>query len=127
MKLITFLWIGIGGACGAILRYLVSGAMHSMFQKATLPVGTLTVNLVGCLLIGILGGLAETRQVLTPELRLFILIGGLGSFTTFSTFGYEVFQLLRDGQIILAITNSLIHVIVGLLAVWGGFMIARAV
>ncbi len=127
MRALNMVWVAIGGAGGAVLRYLVSGMAHSVFQRTALPVGTLTVNVLGCLIIGLLSGLAETHQLFTPQLRLLLLVGGLGSFTTFSTFGYEVFQLLRDGQFVPATTIVLLNVMIGLAAVWVGLVIARLI
>ncbi len=88
--------------------------------------GTLAVNLVGCLLIGFLAGLAEFRGLFSPEIRMFLLIGVLGGFTTFSTFGYETYQLLRDGQMHFAITNICMSVVLGILGVGAGFALAKA-
>ncbi|MBN2011804.1 fluoride efflux transporter CrcB [candidate division KSB1 bacterium] len=127
MVLPKVIWVGIGGSIGAIMRYLVSGAVYSWFQKPVFPAGTLAVNIIGCLIIGLLGGLAETRHVFSPEMRTLVFIGFLGSFTTFSSFGYEVFQLMRDGQMALALSNALLHLIVGLIAVWLGIVVARVI
>ena len=89
--------IGLGGCIGAILRYLVAGGVHTLAKSASFPVGTMTVNISGCLLIGIGGGLIESRQLFSPEWRAFLFVGILGSFTTFSTFGYETLRYLQDG------------------------------
>lgn len=113
--------IGTGGFAGALLRYGMSGLVHRQFPLTTFPVGTLAVNLLGCLLIGVTGGLAESRQLFGPEWRLFILIGLLGGFTTFSTFGYETFALLRDDQYVGAAGNVGLQVTGGLLMVWAGY------
>ena len=87
----TFLVIGIGGFCGAVLRYLVSSNVQRLWGVPF--VGTLTVNALGCLLIGFLHGLAESRQLFSAETRMLVLVGFLGSFTTYSTFGYDTFLL----------------------------------
>jgi CrcB protein len=76
-------------------------------------------------LIGFITGLAEVRNLLSPELRVFLLIGLLGGFTTFSTFGYETIALLRDGAFLTAVANVLVQVIMGLSAVWIGFNVIR--
>ena len=117
--------IGIGGFVGAILRYLVAGSVHSIIKTATFPLGTMTVNIVGCLLIGVGGGLMESRQLFSPEWRAFIFVGILGSFTTFSTFGLETFNLARDGQWLSSFGNLGISIILGLGAVLAGHTLSR--
>ncbi len=119
--------IGMGGCIGAILRYLVAGGVHTLLRTATFPMGTMTVNVVGCLLIGIGGGLMESRQLFSPEWRAFIFIGILGSFTTFSTFGLETFNLARDGQWLSSFGNLGISLILGLGAVLAGHMLSRLI
>jgi CrcB protein len=117
----NLLLVGVGGFIGSIGRYVLAGAIHQVLHSATFPYGTMVVNILGCFVIGCLNGLAETRQMLSPELRLFLLIGVLGGFTTFSTFGYETMALLRDSQIGAALANVLVQVTVGLLCVWLGY------
>lgn len=115
--------VGTGGFIGAICRYGLSGLVQRHAALAAFPYGTLTVNLVGCLLIGIAVGLVDTRQVFGPEFRLFALLGLLGGFTTYSTFGYETFALLRDADYLRAVANVTIHVVLGLALVWAGYAI----
>jgi CrcB protein len=91
---------------------------------ATFPYGTLVVNLLGCFAIGVLVGFADSRQLFGPEFRVFALIGLLGGFTTFSTFGYETFAMMRDAEYVRAATNAGMHVIGGLALVWLGYTIA---
>ena len=81
------------------------------------------VNLLGCFVIGVLTGLADSRPLLGPEFRTFALIGILGGFTTFSTFGYETFAMVRDAEYMRAATNSGVHVIIGLALVWIGYAV----
>ena len=88
--------VGCGGFIGAVLRYLVS--LGTLRLLGTPLYATLVVNVVGCLLIGFLGGLAEERQYLGPQLRLFLFVGLLGGFTTFSSVAYETAQILRTGS-----------------------------
>ncbi len=123
--MLLLLFVGAGGFLGAVMRYLVEGCVHDLLRNPWLPYGTITVNLVGCLLIGLLAGLAENRQVLGPEARAFLLIGLLGGFTTFSAFGYETMALTRDGEIFSAMTNVALQVGLGLAAVWGGYSLSR--
>ena len=116
--------IGCGGFIGAILRYLAGSWIQRSFGQSGFPIGTLMVNLIGCLVIGLLGGLNETREIFSPQVRSMIFLGILGSFTTFSTFGYETLALLRDGQFLAACISTSLHLIVGLAAVWTGYTIA---
>ena len=125
--MIKLLWVGAGGFIGAISRYVVSGIFYRFFGKAMFPYGTLAVNVIGCLLIGFLSGLTEDRQLFNPELRLLVFIGVLGGFTTFSTFGYEIFTFARDGQILSSFTNLFLHIVLGLGAVWLGFSISKMI
>jgi len=120
------LLIGLGGFVGSVSRYFLSGFVHRfIFATSSFPYGTLFVNLFGCLLIGFLNGLVEIRQLFSPEIRLFLFIGLLGGFTTFSSIGYETFALVRDGQMIAAFTNMILHLTLGLAAVWCGHTLAQ--
>jgi len=112
------LLVGSGGFAGAILRYALGGVVHRQLPLATFPYGTLCVNLLGCILIGALAGLADSRQLFPPELRTFAFIGLLGGFTTFSTFGFETMALARDGEYLRAASNVGLHVFFGLALCW---------
>lgn len=116
---------GLGGFIGSALRYLLNGAIYRLLNYPTFPFGILIVNVLGCLFIGFLGGLAENRDAFSPELRVFFMIGVLGGFTTFSSFGYDTFNLLRDGQISFAFANVTLQVVLGLTAVWLGYVVSR--
>ena len=119
------LLVGTGGFLGSVFRYALSGLVHRLAPFAAFPYGTLAVNVTGCLAIGVLCGLTESRQIVGPDLRLFLLLGLLGGFTTFSTFGYETMALLRDSEQLRAATNVLMHVFAGLSAVWLGYSLSR--
>ena len=125
--MIKLFMIGAGGFAGSICRYIVNDVSHKLFKEPFFPYGTLTVNIVGCLLIGLIGGLSESRQLFSPEIRAMILIGFLGGFTTFSTFGYEMFTVARDGQFAAALTNLSLHIILGFGSVWLGFSAAKLI
>jgi len=118
--------VGLGGFAGALCRYALAGAVHRGVPQATFPVGTLAVNLLGCLLIGLLAGLADSRQLFSPEMRLFAFIGLLGGFTTFSTFGYEAVALARDSEYLQAILYVGLHVVLGLTLVWLAYGLASS-
>ena len=112
--------VGIGGFIGSALRYLASGWAQGLSQSLDFPYGTLTVNLVGCFVIGFLAQLAEARGVFTPEARLLVFIGILGGFTTFSSFGNDTLNLARSGQMLNALVNVAANLVLGLLLVWLG-------
>jgi CrcB protein len=117
--------VGMGGFVGSVLRYVMSGAAFRLTGIAVFPIGTFAVNVLGCLAIGFLSGLAETRDVIGPQTRIFLMVGLLGGFTTFSTFGFETFTLVRDAERLYALGNILASVAVGLCAVWLGQVLAR--
>ena len=116
--------IGLGGFVGAIARYGLSGLVHRYWQ-VTFPVGTLVVNVLGCLVIGVFIGLVEERQLFGDRARAFIQFGLLGSFTTFSTFGYDTLQLLRAEEWSSATMNVLANVLLGIGAVALGVILVR--
>lgn len=123
--MLNVLLAGIGGFIGSALRYLINLGVYRIFDYPVFPFGTLLVNVAGCLLIGFLSGLVDTRQVFTPEIRVFIFIGILGGFTTFSSFGYDTFELFRNGQMMLAGVNVLLQMFLSLSAVWLGYNLSR--
>ena len=114
--------VGCGGFVGALLRYGLSGFIQRINTLTHFPSGTLVVNLLGCLLIGLLVGLAEARQIAESQFRAFVLIGLLGGFTTFSTFGLDTLTLIRDQRLIHATANVGIHIFLGLGLVWVGYI-----
>jgi CrcB protein len=119
------LLVALGGALGAMARYGLGGWIHR--YVSTFPAGTLTINVLGCFVIGGVLYLTVDRPTLSPEARLFLAIGVLGGFTTFSTFGYETFEMLRDGAVVPALANAGASVGLGLLAVWLGHVTASAI
>jgi CrcB protein len=123
--MVNLILVGVGGMLGSMLRYWLSGVAQRSFS-GSFPLGTLTVNVLGCLVVGAFWSLVEYRQWFTPETRIFVTIGILGGFTTFSAFGYETFALLRDGQHAAAILNVLANVLVGTLAVIVGWVAAKS-
>lgn len=122
--MLNILLVGIGGAFGSIARYLVSTWVQTTVKSVGFPFGTLTVNLVGCFVIGFLAQLAEARGIFTSESRAFVFIGILGGFTTFSSFGNETLNLARGGEIWSALSNVGLNVVIGLFAVWLGRTVA---
>jgi len=120
------LFAGLGGFIGSAGRYLIGGWVHGLLPMTSLPVGTLVVNVSGCLAIGLLGGLIDVRQLLGPDLRVFLLIGVLGGFTTFSSFAYETLALARDAEFGRAMLNVAAQVLLGLGAAWLGYAWVRS-
>jgi fluoride exporter len=121
VALIHAVVVGVGGFLGALARYGLGGLVHRIPGTSDFPYGTLVVNLFGCLMIGLVAGLMQGRQMFAPEFRLFVLVGILGGFTTFSTFGYESLMLIRDTEYLRVVANVGLHVIGGLLLVWLGY------
>ena len=125
--LIHSLLVGVGGFLGSVLRFLLSGWAQRAVPGSTLPLGTLLVNVSGCLLIGVLAGLVDIRQLLAPGQRVFLMIGILGGFTTFSTFGYETLVLLQESGTMRAGLNIALQVTLGIGAAWLGYALVRVV
>jgi len=118
--LINILLVGIGGALGSIFRYLLGTWTQTASRSIDFPYGTLAVNLIGCFVIGFLSQLAEARGAFTSESRALVFVGILGGFTTFSSFGNDTVNLLRDGETFNALANVGANVILGLMLVWLG-------
>lgn len=120
----NILFVAVGGAVGSVLRYLLGTWIQSVSKSIDFPFGTLTVNLIGCFVIGFLSQLAEARSAFTSESRALVFVGILGGFTTFSSFGNDTINLLRDGETFNALANVGANVILGLLLVWLGRTVA---
>lgn len=118
--------VGLGGFVGAVARYSITEFLAKKFP-GSFPVGTLVVNVVGCLVIGILMAIVTHKQQVHPSIRLhehvslFLISGFLGSLTTFSTFGYHTVSLLRNSEVNHAFLNITGNLLVGLFAVWLGW------
>jgi CrcB protein len=114
------LLIGTGGFLGSTLRFLASGFFATSIVMPEFPIGTLLVNAIGCLLIGVITAILELAQPSSQDLRLFLITGMLGGFTTFSAFGMETITLLRRDLYLSAALYVFLSVIMGVLAVWIG-------
>lgn len=119
--------IGVGGFIGAVARYSISGWASKWSADSPFPYGTLAVNLIGCFIIGAVMTLVEDGRLFSPQIRLFVTVGVLGSLTTFSTFGFETIELLRAGSMKLFLLNIGANVILGLIAVMLGRIAVRAI
>lgn len=120
------LWFAGAGAMGTLARYLFGGLVQRL-TPAGFPWGTLAVNSLGCLIFGVIWALAEERFLIGSETRMVLLIGFLGSFTTFSSFAFETSQFVRDAQWTYALLNLLAHNIAGLAFVFIGYVVGRSI
>jgi CrcB protein len=120
------LLIGLAGLAGTIGRYALSGVIARRFGE-TFPAGTLVVNIVGCFLAGLLFYLLQERNLVGPTARTVVMIGFLGGFTTFSSFGLQTFTLLREGEFWFATLNIVGSNFLGLLMVWAGYTLGKLV
>lgn len=118
-----FIWIGMGGALGSILRFLLQSRVQ-LSAAGIFPYGTLIVNLLGAMMIGILAGIFESIAV-SQQLKLFLVVGILGGFTTFSAFSLENVQLIKSGHTRLAVIYILVSNVIGITLALGGFCSAR--
>lgn len=116
--------IAVGGALGSVLRYALQGFVQRL-ADSTFPFGTLAVNVLGCALLGVLAGALANPHLLREEYRIGLMVGVLGGFTTFSTFGLETFHLVNDRQWHWAAANVLVSCALGLLAVWMSYRLAE--
>jgi CrcB protein len=121
----TALLIAGFGALGCLLRYLLSGWVHGLLGRG-FPYGTLAVNVLGAFLVGFVMELSLRSTLITAELRTGLTIGFLGGLTTFSTFSYETFKLLEDGELLSAGVNALVSVATCVLLAWLGILAARS-
>lgn len=119
----NFLLVGTGGFLGSVARFYLSAWLTRASGAARFPFGTLGVNVLGCLAIGILAGLAEQRDFFAPPTRHFLLTGILGGFTTYSAFAYETYFLGREQLWSATLASIGLHVVLGLGAVWLGHQI----
>lgn len=114
-----------GCACGGAFRFLITGYINKLGH---FPYGTLTVNLIGCFLMGIISTLLTERFTgISPYVSLLLTVGFLGGLTTFSSFGSETMLLLKTGLIMQALINVVLNTIGGLIAVWAGMVLVRIV
>jgi fluoride exporter len=124
--MIKIFMIGLAGFVGTVGRFWLSDVMARKIGE-TFPWGTLAVNLIGCFLAGLLFYPMHERYAVSPNVRSIVLIGFLGGFTTFSSFGLQTFALLKDNQFALATANIAVSNILGLLLVWAGYALAKAI
>ncbi|WP_027722734.1 fluoride efflux transporter CrcB [Maridesulfovibrio zosterae] len=121
-----YFYIAAGGAAGTLSRYLLSGVAQKMFNTS-FPAGTCAVNLIGCLLFGLVTGIFENRLGLPPHMRLMILTGFMGAFTTFSTYMFETTTLIKSSQWPLAALNVGGQTALGVMCIVGGLALGRLI
>ena len=120
----NLLLIGLGGSIGSIARYLVS-KLSSSVEWMSIPLGTLAVNVLGSFLIGFLIGISEKSPILTVELRMFLMVGLAGGFTTFSSFTGENLMLMRNGQFLSIFLYTGLSILLGFAAVYFGYIFTK--
>jgi len=116
--------VGLGGFLGSISRYLLQNAIVNRFITI-FPIGTFSINIIGSLVIGLIFGLSERYQWMTQEWRLFLAIGFMGSFTTFSTFAFDNLQLIKDGNYVQLFWYTVLSFAVGVALAWVGYSISK--
>jgi fluoride exporter len=121
---VSYLLVALGGALGATARFIVAGLVHRV-ASPFFPWGTFAINVTGCFVFGLIAGIADARGAIGPATRAFVLVGILGGYTTFSSFAFETFELLRAGQVPAAIGNTVGQVVLGLTAFWVGWVLTR--
>jgi CrcB protein len=121
---VTFVMIALAGAAGAVSRYLLQGWVDGL-MGGRLPWGTFLVNISGSFLLGIVFALSMDRAVLSPEIRVPVMIGFIGSYTTFSTLMLESWRLVEVGDVISALANLVGSVVIGLIALVAGLALGR--
>ena len=112
-------------AGGGLTRYYLSGWIYTLLGRA-FPYGTFAVNIIGAYLIGLIMELGMRSTAISGTLRIGLTVGFMGGLTTFSTFSYEIFRLLEEGQYLVAVANALASVVVCLFCTWLGVVTARA-
>ncbi|MCK4881029.1 MAG: fluoride efflux transporter CrcB [Bacteroidales bacterium] len=120
------LLIGTGGFIGSVARFLIS-RLNTRIEWFSVPIGTLTVNILGSLLIGFLIGISEKSPILTVEWRMFLMVGLCGGFTTFSSFTGENLVLLKDGQILPLLLYTALSIFLGFIAVYLGYISTKLI
>lgn len=115
------LLVGLGGFIGSVARFLVS-KLNLSWHFLSIPMGTLTVNVLGSFIIGILVGISAKSDLISTDLRLFLMVGFCGGFTTFSSYSSENLMLLQNGQVVTVLIYTSLSILLGFLAVYLGYI-----
>ncbi len=124
--MLKYVMVGVGGALGSILRFWL-GSYIGERMGTRFPYGTLVINVTGSFLIGLVYAILTERTQWSPNWRYLIPIGFIGGYTTFSSFEFETFRSIQDGQLGLGLLYVAVSVVVGFIAVWGGMVAGRAI
>jgi CrcB protein len=122
----NYILVFVGGGLGAVARYWLQGLVYAQ-TGTSFPYGTLVVNVLGCLLIGLLMSSMEERFLVHPQIRVFLTIGILGGFTTFSSFSFETILLFRDGETLNALANAFVSLFLCLVGTWFGIQMGKLI
>ena len=122
----SLLLIGVGSCIGGISRYIVQEFVQKHYPSS-IPLGTLSVNIIGCFIIGVVYALASKGNILSPELRLFLAPGLCGGFTTFSSFAYENISLMQDGEFFYTSQYVLLSILFGFASVYLGILFIKLI
>jgi CrcB protein len=122
----SLLLVAIGSCIGGVSRFLCQQFIQKHFPSS-IPFGTLSVNIIGCFIIGVIYGLANKNNILSPELRIFIATGFCGGYTTFSSFAYENISLIQEGEFYYTGVYILLSLIIGFAAVYAGILITKLI
>ena len=125
ISFVQVLIVAVGGFFGSSLRFLLHHWVQKVLFPGVFPYGTLSVNMIGCLLIGLVIGLTDLRGLLDQNWRLFLVVGLLGGFTTFSSFAYENFSLLSNAEFLRLGLNIFMQITLGLFLAWLGYQGAK--
>lgn len=124
LMILNYLYVMAGAAIGGLLRYVVADVVQKN-SKIIFPFGTLTVNILGSFLLGFIIFFLGEREIISPELRLFLTVGICGGFTTFSTFSYETLVLLQTAEFFQALQNILLNVVLSVAAVYLAYLLSK--
>jgi fluoride exporter len=122
----SLILIGIGSCIGGIFRYLTQQYVQK-YYPSSIPLGTLSVNVIGCFLIGIIYALADRGNILSPAMRLFLATGLCGGYTTFSSFAYENISLMREGDFFYTGLYIMLSMVIGFAAVYLGILFIKLI
>jgi CrcB protein len=124
--MVKVIYLVMGGAAGTVARYVLSGATYQVLG-ANFPYGTFAVNLIGCFIVGFLASLTEKNFLLSADLRLLLMVGFCGAFTTFSTFLLETASLVMDGEMGTAVLNVILSIVLGFILLYVGILLGKLI